>query len=156
MARRSGRKTIPLIGRSREELLIIADFACSALVSIANNLKSEEGDKDDTEGEFGLSVPEIIEMAHDDMISRARATLDRIISSSSANVTVTINGATHVIPSGGHATYERLVALAGLTGNPTLTVSFANRDRAGRALIKGETVALDEGAHVTVVHTGNA
>ena len=62
----------------RDTLLVLADRACMRLVSIANMLTSSEGDPDDTEEEFGLSVEEIVEGAHDNMILQARATLDSI------------------------------------------------------------------------------
>ena len=72
-------KSIDVTGRPREELLIIAERACSALVGIANYLTSDEGDTDDTEAEFGLDASEVIEMAHDNIITSARRTLDSII-----------------------------------------------------------------------------
>lgn len=72
-------RTINVMGRSRTDLLIIADRACSALVAIASQLTTDEGDKDDTEEEFGLSVAEVVEMAHDNMINAARAALDSIL-----------------------------------------------------------------------------
>lgn len=69
-------------------------------------------------------------------------------------VSVTINGAQRHVPK--RATYEQLVQMAGATGNPSMSVSFGDRSRAGRAPRAGETIDLDDGAHVTVVHTGNA
>jgi hypothetical protein len=72
-------KAIDVTGRSREELLIIAERACSALVGIANNVTTDEGDKDATEDDFGIDASEVIEMAHDNMITRARSTLDSIV-----------------------------------------------------------------------------
>jgi len=71
-------------------------------------------------------------------------------------VTVHINGEKHSIPNGGRITYERLVELSGRTGYPTMTISFGDRDRAGRAPRRGQTIDLDEGAIVTVCHTNNA
>lgn len=72
-------KTIDVTGRSREDLLIIAERACAALANIANNATFHEGDRDATEDEFGLRVEEIIEMAHDNMINAARGALDSIL-----------------------------------------------------------------------------
>lgn len=65
-------------GLNRETLLIIAERACARLTSIANMLTSDEGDDDATEDAFGLEASEVIEMAHDNMIVEARATLDSI------------------------------------------------------------------------------
>ena len=70
------------------------------------------------------------------------------------SVSITINGDPHTAPK--KATYEQLVQLAGLKGNPSMVVSFGDRSRAGRAPHRGDTIELDDGAHVTVVHTGNA
>lgn len=72
-------KSIDVTGRSREELLIIAERACSALVGIANNMATDEGDKDATEDYFGIDAEYVVEMAHDNMIRCARATLDSIV-----------------------------------------------------------------------------
>jgi hypothetical protein len=71
--------TINLIGTPRDDLLVIADRACSALASIASNLTSDEGARDDTEEEIGLDYEEVVEMAHDNMIGRARRALDKIV-----------------------------------------------------------------------------
>lgn len=71
---------INLIGIPRDDLLIIADRACSALAAIANHMTSDEGDRDDTEEEFGLDYDEVVEMAHDNLIVRARSTLNSIVS----------------------------------------------------------------------------
>lgn len=73
------RTTIDLIGRDREQLLIIADLACTALARIADYVTTDEGDREDSEEEIGLEFSEIVEMAHDDMIQRARSALDGII-----------------------------------------------------------------------------
>lgn len=62
----------------RETLLAIADRACGRLCGIANMLTTDEGDRDDTEEEFGLDASEVIEMAHDNIILGARQTLDSI------------------------------------------------------------------------------
>lgn len=69
-------------------------------------------------------------------------------------VSITVNGDQRQVPK--RVTYEDLVRLAGLTGNPSMTVSFGDRSRSGRAPYAGQTIDLDDGAHVTVVHTGNA
>jgi hypothetical protein len=37
-----------------------------------------------------------------------------------------------------------------------MVVSFGNRDRAAKSVLPGQEIELDEGAHVTCVHTGNA
>ena len=72
-------RTINLIGRSREDLLVIAERACSTLCNIASNLTTGEGDADVTEEDIGLPVEEVIEMAHDGMIGAARSVLDSIL-----------------------------------------------------------------------------
>lgn len=69
---------------------------------------------------------------------------------------ITVNSKPHELEAGGLVTYEQLVHLAGQRGTPTIVVSFGNRDRAGKSPLPGATIELDEGAHVTVVHTGNA
>ena len=69
---------------------------------------------------------------------------------------ITINGQSHTVPSDEDVPYERLVEIAGLTGTPSMTVQFGQRDRAGCAPTPGTNIRLDHGAHVTVVHTGNA
>ena len=69
---------------------------------------------------------------------------------------ITVNGKPHTVPSDEDVPYERLVEMAGLTGTPSMTVGFGNRDRAGKAPIPGASVRLDDGADVTVAHTGNA
>jgi hypothetical protein len=48
-----------------------------ALVFIAEHLTTDEGDRKASGEAFGLEPHEVIEMAHDDMISRARAALGR-------------------------------------------------------------------------------
>lgn len=72
-------RSIDVTGRSREELLVIAERACARLVAIANYATTDEGDEDATEEEFGLDSTEVVEMAHDNIINGARATLDSII-----------------------------------------------------------------------------
>lgn len=72
-------KHINLIGRDRAQLLVIADRACSALAAIASQVTTDEGDQEATEEDIGLPMSEVVEMAHDEMIGRARATLDSII-----------------------------------------------------------------------------
>ncbi len=68
-------------------------------------------------------------------------------------VTITINGrkATVTRPT----TYEQIVEVAGLTGNPSMIVSFKS---GAKSLVpyKGQTIELDETAYVTVVHTNSA
>jgi hypothetical protein len=49
----------------------------ATLVEIANYSTSDEGDADTTEQEFGLSVPEVIEMAHDNIILLARSAVEQ-------------------------------------------------------------------------------
>lgn len=70
-------------------------------------------------------------------------------------ITVFINSEPYVLPSP-RVSYEQLVKLAGKTCNPTVAVSFGDRDRAGRALCSGQTIDLDSGAHVMVVHARHA
>jgi hypothetical protein len=72
-------ESINLNSLPREVLLVLADRACNRLCCIANMLTTDEGDPEDTEEEFGLSVQEVIEGAHDNMICDARATLDSIL-----------------------------------------------------------------------------
>jgi len=70
---------------------------------------------------------------------------------------ITVNGAPHELPDGQYpTTYEQLVELAGETGTPSVAVSLGDKSRAGLAPYPGSVVELDEGARVTVVHTGNA
>ena len=47
-----------------------------ALIFIASHLTSDEGDTDATEDEFGIDASEVVEMAHDNMILRARMCLE--------------------------------------------------------------------------------
>ena len=72
-------RMVNLIGLSRDNLLIIAERACSVLTIIANQVTTDEGDEQDTEDEFGLPASEIVEIAHDNMIAEARSALDRIV-----------------------------------------------------------------------------
>lgn len=72
-------KNISLQGLSREDLLVIADRACCILAAFANNVTTDEGDRNQTEDDFGISAEEMIEMAHDDMIVRSRSVLSRIV-----------------------------------------------------------------------------
>jgi hypothetical protein len=72
-------RSIDVTGRSREELLVIAERACARLVTIANYATTDEDDDDATEKEFGLDAGEVVEMAHDNIITSARATLDSIL-----------------------------------------------------------------------------
>lgn len=53
-------------------------LALNALIAIANQVTVEEGDVEKTERELGLPYDEIVEMAHDNMIEIARATLAEI------------------------------------------------------------------------------
>lgn len=45
---------------------------------IATHLTTDEGDKDETEEDFGLEMSEVVEMAHDNLIGRARYACDEI------------------------------------------------------------------------------
>ena len=72
-------RSIDVTGRSREELLVIAERACARLAAIANYASTDEGDEDETEKEFGLDASEVVEMAHDNIINSARVTLDSIL-----------------------------------------------------------------------------
>lgn len=71
-------RMIDVTGREPLDLLIIAERACASLCRIAGYLTTDEGDPDETEEEFGLSVEEIVSMAHDDLIRIARSTLNSI------------------------------------------------------------------------------
>lgn len=71
-------RVIDVTGRSREELLIIAERACSCLVGMANAATSDEADKVATEEEIGLPAGEVLEMEHDQFIETARRVLDSI------------------------------------------------------------------------------
>lgn len=71
---------IDVTGRSREELLIIAERACACLVGIANCADSEEANEGATDDEFGLWATEVALMERDDIIGRARRTLESIAS----------------------------------------------------------------------------
>ncbi len=71
-------RTIDITGRSREELLIIAERACSFIVGVANAPTTAEGDVEATEEITGLSVAEAVEMEHDSFIETARRVLDSI------------------------------------------------------------------------------
>lgn len=70
---------------------------------------------------------------------------------------ITVNGTAHELPDGAYlTTYEQLVELAGETGTPSVAVSLGDKSRAGLAPSPGSSVELDDGARITVVHTGNA
>jgi hypothetical protein len=69
-------------------------------------------------------------------------------------VSVFINGERHVVQP--RMAYERLVGLAGLRGTPSMIVDYGDRKRRPVAPTVGQEIELDEGARVTVVHTGNA
>lgn len=71
------------------------------------------------------------------------------------DVDVTINGERRKI-SGAKVMYEHLVELAGMKGNPSVTVRFGDRSREGTIVSPGKLVELDAGAMINVVHTGNA
>ena len=58
------------------DVILAIERMRSALALIAGQVTSDEGDTDATEDEFGLDVSEVIEMAHDNMIHQARATLN--------------------------------------------------------------------------------
>lgn len=49
----------------------------AALEFVAGHLTTEEGDRDATEEDMGLDASEVIEMAHDNIIWRARRALGR-------------------------------------------------------------------------------
>jgi hypothetical protein len=49
--------------------------AREALIFVGAHFTSDEGDTDKTEEEFGLDASEVVEMAYDNMINRARAAL---------------------------------------------------------------------------------
>ena len=48
----------------------------AALKFIAGHVMSDEGDRDQTENDIGLDFAEVVEMAHDNMIQRARTALN--------------------------------------------------------------------------------
>lgn len=49
----------------------------AALEFVAGHVTTEEGDRDATEEDIGLDASEVIQMAHDNMIWRARRALGR-------------------------------------------------------------------------------
>jgi hypothetical protein len=69
----------PLSKQSKLRLLKSAvreyDLFFEVLSRIAERSTTDEGDKEATEKHFGLDLPEIIQMAHDDMIVSARLAL---------------------------------------------------------------------------------
>lgn len=70
-------------------------------------------------------------------------------------VSVFINNKHHSVQS--RMSYERIVRLAGLSGNPSMIVSPPRHtDRRAFAPIVGQEFDLETGTHITVVHTGNA
>lgn len=76
-------------------------------------------------------------------------------------VTIVINGEpVRVAPR--RFSYDEIVALAGLTGTPSMTVHFPPRVRAFVAggwnltLSPGQSIQAEEGTIINVVHTGNA
>ena len=71
-------RTVNLMNRSKDDLLVIAERACTALRHIAENMTSNEADREDP-ASFCLPIEEVIEDAHDSMIGQARRTLDSII-----------------------------------------------------------------------------
>lgn len=77
--RRGRTITVDLRGLPREDLLVIADRACCVLCQYASMLTTDEGDRDETEAEFGLDASEIVEMAHDNFIIRSRDVISRIV-----------------------------------------------------------------------------
>ena len=58
-----------------EQLITENKMLKETLREIAMHLTSDEGDDEETEQFFGLSIAEIIEMAHDEMILQARQAL---------------------------------------------------------------------------------
>lgn len=66
-------------------------------------------------------------------------------------VTVTLNGRATQLPS--RATYEQIVAAAGMSGQPTVLVRGAG---ASRTVTPGEAAELVTDAIVNVAHTGDA
>lgn len=70
---------------------------------------------------------------------------------------VTINGKVHETIEGNEATYEHLVHVAGMTGHPSMTVSWSDgRVQSGCILSSGQSIALRDGMVISVCHTGNA
>jgi hypothetical protein len=72
---------------------------------------------------------------------------------------VTINGTEHWLrQSDSPMTYERIVELAGLTGQPTMTYHVrVSKDTIRQGtLIAGESIELAHGMRISTVHTGNA
>ena len=60
---------------TREELVLAIERMRRVLAFVANQVTTEEGDRAATEEEFGLSVGEVVDMAHDNMIEAARTVL---------------------------------------------------------------------------------
>lgn len=72
---------------------------------------------------------------------------------------VTINGTERWLrQSESPMTYERIVELAGLTGQPTMTyhVRITSDTVRQGTLIAGESLELAHGMRISAVHTGNA
>lgn len=71
-----------------------------------------------------------------------------------APIWIVVNARTHETVPGNVATYEHLVHVAGMTGQPSMTVRFP--DGRGRIVSSGQEIELVDGLVVTCVHTGNA
>lgn len=73
---------------------------------------------------------------------------------------IIINGKTHDTFEGNEATYEHIVQVAGMTGNPSMTVSWRDerdaRVQSGCILSAGQSIELRDGMRISVCHTGNA
>jgi len=52
--------------------------------------------------------------------------------------------------------YEQLVELAGLTGNPSCTYGYIGEQNAGGIFCPGDTLQIVGNEHFSIVHTGNA
>lgn len=88
----------------RDEARACADAALSvgahadlvrALQFIANHTTSEEGDREKTEEDIGLDCEEVIEMAHDNMIWRARSALEALAKFAESLQVVQPEGTSH-------------------------------------------------------------
>jgi hypothetical protein len=69
-------------------------------------------------------------------------------------ITVTVNARKLHTIAGNVATYEHLVHVAGMTGQPAMTVRCS--DGYGRSLEPGQDIELADGLVVTCAHTGDS
>lgn len=71
-------------------------------------------------------------------------------------IKISINSSVFHVPENAVYMYEELVQMAGLSGNPSTTVSRKDKSKAGLLLYHGKNYTPEEGDHITMVHTNNA